>query len=85
MVLAFISLCMWVAVHHVCCCTPWWGWGCSRPNLLYVENPDCPELDVGRSSFMLPKIRRAFEHAHQVRESGGKGERDQAWRLEISD
>ncbi len=37
-----------------------------RPNLLYIENPDCPEQDMGRNSFMMVKIRRAFEHAHQL-------------------
>ena len=36
-----------------------------RQNLLWLENPDSPELDIGRSSFMLPKVRRAFEHAQQ--------------------
>jgi hypothetical protein len=34
--------------------------------LLYIENPDCPEQDMGRNSFMMVKIRRAFEHAHQL-------------------
>lgn len=28
----------------------------SRPNLLYVENPDSPDLDVGRSSYMIVKV-----------------------------
>lgn len=34
--------------------------------MLYLENPDLPELDVGRNSYTMPKIRRAFEHAHQL-------------------
>ena len=34
--------------------------------MLYLENPDVPELDIGRNSFMIPKIRRSFEHAHQL-------------------
>mmetsp|Transcript_20506 Transcript_20506/g.34311 ORF Transcript_20506/g.34311 Transcript_20506/m.34311 type:complete len:380 (+) Transcript_20506:29-1168(+) len=37
-----------------------------RPNLLYLENPDSPDLDIGKNSFTMPKIRRAFEHAHQL-------------------
>lgn len=37
-----------------------------RPNLLYLENPDSPDLDIGRNSYMMPKIRRSFEHAHQL-------------------
>lgn len=37
-----------------------------RPNLLYIENPDCPELDMGGNSFMMPKIKRSFEHGYQV-------------------
>lgn len=31
-----------------------------------IENPDQPDADIGRNSFMLPKIKRAFEHAHQL-------------------
>mmetsp|Transcript_11533 Transcript_11533/g.25635 ORF Transcript_11533/g.25635 Transcript_11533/m.25635 type:complete len:395 (+) Transcript_11533:138-1322(+) len=42
------------------------GKGLNRPNLLYVENPDVPDFDIGRNSFMMPKIRRSFEHAHQL-------------------
>ncbi len=34
--------------------------------MLYLENPDLPELDIGRNSYMMPKIRRSFEHAHQL-------------------
>lgn len=37
-----------------------------RPGLLHVQNPDDPTHDMGRNSFLLPKIRRAFEHAHQL-------------------
>jgi non-canonical poly(A) RNA polymerase PAPD5/7 len=42
------------------------GGGMQRPNLLYIENPDVPDFDIGRNSFMMPKIRRSFEHAHQL-------------------
>lgn len=38
----------------------------SRPNLLAIENPDVPEVDMGRNSFNMPKIRRTFEHASQL-------------------
>ena len=34
--------------------------------MLCVENPDEPELDMGKSSFQVAKIRRAFEHAYQL-------------------
>ena len=39
-------------------------WGNANPNrqsLLAIENPDMPELDMGRNSFQMPKIKRAFE------------------------
>jgi hypothetical protein len=31
-----------------------------------IENPDQVDVDMGRNSFMFPKIKRAFEHAHQL-------------------
>jgi hypothetical protein len=34
--------------------------------MLSIENPMQPELDMGRNSFQMPKIRRAFEHALQL-------------------
>lgn len=37
-----------------------------RPGILCIENPDQPDLDMGRGSYNMPRIRRAFEHAHQV-------------------
>jgi DNA polymerase sigma len=37
-----------------------------RANLLCIENPNEPELDMGRNSFMYTKVRRSFEHASQV-------------------
>jgi len=43
-----------------------WGADPGRPNLLSIENPMQPELDMGRNSFQMPKIRRAFEHALQL-------------------
>ena len=38
----------------------------NRPNMLALENPSSTDLDIGRSSFMMAKIRRSFEHAHQL-------------------
>jgi hypothetical protein len=38
----------------------------NRANLIAIENPADPELDVGRNSFQFGKIRRCFEYAHQV-------------------
>ena len=37
-----------------------------RPGVLCVENPLQPDVDMGRGSYNMPKVRRAFEHAHQV-------------------
>eukprot|EP00606_Chrysophyceae_sp_TOSAG23-5_P000844 GSChrysophyteH2.ASY1.ANO1.516.1 assembled CDS len=34
--------------------------------MLALENPHMPDIDMGRGSFMMPKIRRAFEHAQQL-------------------
>ena len=34
--------------------------------LLAIENPESPGVDMGRNSHQLPKIKRAFEHAHRV-------------------
>lgn len=38
----------------------------NRPSILSFENPTLPDVDFGKSSFMMPKIRRSFEHAHQL-------------------
>lgn len=41
----------------------------SKPYTLSIENPDpavIPPVDIGKNSFMIAKVRRAFEHAHQV-------------------
>ena len=38
----------------------------SRPNLLAFENPCQPDVDMGRNSFMMFKVKRAFEHAYQL-------------------
>jgi non-canonical poly(A) RNA polymerase PAPD5/7 len=43
-----------------------WGVNPGRPNMLSIENPMQPDLDMGRNSFQMPKIRRAFEHALQL-------------------
>jgi DNA polymerase sigma len=42
------------------------AWLVFRPGVLCIENPDQPDLDMGRGSYNMPRIRRAFEHAHQV-------------------
>ena len=43
------------------------GGNFGRQNMmLSLENPHMPEIDMGRGSFMMPKIRRALEHAHQL-------------------
>ena len=34
---------------------------------LSLENPDDSDVDIGRNSFQMQKIRRAFEHGQQVR------------------
>lgn len=38
----------------------------NRPGLLTIVNPDQPDQDMGKNSFLLPKIRRAFEHSYQL-------------------
>ena len=40
----------------------------SRPQMLSIENPDplTPNTDLGRNSYLLPRIKRSFEHAHQL-------------------
>lgn len=38
----------------------------ARPGQLAVENPNMPELNVGKGSFMVTKIKRSFEFAQQV-------------------
>jgi hypothetical protein len=37
-----------------------------RPGLLCVQNPDVPDQDVGRSSYLMLKIRKAMEQALQL-------------------
>lgn len=37
-----------------------------RPISFSVEHPLEPDTDVGRNSFLAPKIRKAFEHAYEV-------------------
>lgn len=37
-----------------------------RPNMLYIENPEEPDVDMGGASYMMPKIKRSFEHAYSV-------------------
>jgi DNA polymerase sigma len=37
-----------------------------KPGLLCALNPDSPDLDMGKNSFIMGKIRRSFEHAYQL-------------------
>ncbi|VEL12169.1 unnamed protein product [Protopolystoma xenopodis] len=36
----------------------------SRPSILCIEDPLCPTNDVGRRSYAMFQVRRAFEHAY---------------------
>jgi len=54
-----------------------------RPGVLYVEDPEKPDKDLGTSSYNMPRIRKAFGHAHRLlidrlsevdAASNGKGE-----------
>lgn len=36
----------------------------SRPNLLAIENPDEPEMDVGKNSYNIHRVKRAFDFAY---------------------
>ena len=38
----------------------------SRPTLLSIENPHDPGMDMGKNSYFMGKVRRAFEHGRQV-------------------
>ncbi|TYZ54025.1 hypothetical protein PybrP1_003959 [[Pythium] brassicae (nom. inval.)] len=42
----------------------WSDW--NRPTLLLVENPNEPTVDVGKNSFNVATVRRAFDFARQV-------------------
>jgi DNA polymerase sigma len=37
-----------------------------RQSILCIENPDYPDIDMGKNSFQMFKVRKAFEHGHQV-------------------
>ena len=37
-----------------------------RPQLLSVENPDEPNMDVGKNSFAVHRVKDAFKHAYHV-------------------
>lgn len=37
-----------------------------RPGILSLENPEDLEQDLGSSSYNIPKIRKAFAHAHRI-------------------
>jgi hypothetical protein len=37
-----------------------------RPGVMGFENPDAPDQDMGKNSYLLPKIRRSFEHSYQL-------------------
>jgi len=38
----------------------------NRPGMLCVENPEDPDADLGSSSFNIPRVRKAFAHAHRM-------------------
>ena len=38
----------------------------ARPSLLTIENPVEADNNMGKSSYMYAKVKRAFEHAHQI-------------------
>ena len=38
----------------------------ARPNLLAIENPDDDKFDVGKNSYNIGRVRRAFDHAHDA-------------------
>eukprot|EP00742_Colponemidia_sp_Colp-10_P007495 GILJ01008076.1.p1 GENE.GILJ01008076.1~~GILJ01008076.1.p1 ORF type:complete len:487 (+),score=68.38 GILJ01008076.1:151-1461(+) len=44
-----------------------------RPFLLAVENPQDPELDIGKNSWAVRSIKKAFEHAYGQITSSAKG------------
>ena len=37
-----------------------------RPGLLCVENPEDADLDIGKGSFAIARVRKAFSHSHRV-------------------
>lgn len=37
-----------------------------RPSLLAIENPLYPDIDMGKSSYNINRIKRTFDHAYQV-------------------
>jgi DNA polymerase sigma len=37
-----------------------------RQSILCIENPDQPDIDMGKNSFLMFKVKKAFEHGHQV-------------------
>lgn len=36
----------------------------ARPNLLAIENPDEPDMDVGKNSYNILRVKRAFDYAY---------------------
>jgi len=44
----------------------WMGGAARAPNLLCLENPLLPDVDVGRNAFNILTVKRAFMHAHMV-------------------
>lgn len=51
----------------MCLLLSWDGdWTSQRPGLLTIVNPDMPDQDMGKNSFLLSKIRKAFEHTYQL-------------------
>ena len=46
----------------------------ARPNLLAIENPDDEKFDVGKNSYNVGRVRRAFEYAHDAIVAAAAGE-----------
>ena len=44
----------------------WEGWDEPSRFRLCVENPQDPEVDIGRSAYNIKKVQRAFQHAYDT-------------------
>ena len=44
----------------------WEGWDERSRFRLCVENPQDPEVDIGRSAYNIKKVQRAFQHAYDT-------------------
>ena len=34
--------------------------------LLAIENPQSPDIDMGRNSYLIQRVKKAFDHAHKI-------------------